>query len=336
MGNRLLLISPGFHGYYKALARSFELQGYDVVTHCYDVTASRRGKAWNKARHELPARLKGSGGHLSADRVSARAIDQIDQIRPDVIVVIRGDIFLESFWESARAQTDRLVVWMYDEMRRTAFDAVMVNAYSRIATYSREDTDALRAAGIDALYLPLGFDSHAQVAKSEAGRGVVSFIGAPFAKREAALATLIDAGIPVKAWGRGWSDHPFDRARTWRIASQGVPNARDASSSESLSIMRNSVATLNIHGDQDGFTMRTFEASGVGALQFIDREDVAEFYDIGSEVLVYQSPAELIELARRALSKPEVFVPIRDAAKRRTLAEHTLDHRVGALEKFWG
>ena len=33
-------------------------------------------------------------------------------------------------------------------------------------------------------------------------------------------------------------------------------------------------ANVNIHGDQDGFTMRTFETCGVGALQLVDRADV--------------------------------------------------------------
>ena len=54
-------------------------------------------------------------------------------------------------------------------------------------------------------------------------------------------------------------------------------------------------ASLNLHGDQDGFTMRTFEACGVGGLQIVDRADVDSLYDPGSELLVFNSTQELVE-----------------------------------------
>ena len=99
--------------------------------------------------------------------------------------------------------------------------------------------------------------------------------------------------------------------------------------------MASSPATLNIHGDQDGFTMRTFEAPGVGGLQIIDRPDVSRYYNVGEEVLVYESVDELIELCKRVLIDPKWADRIREAGQKRTLAEHTFDQRIQALESLW-
>nr|WP_281368091.1 glycosyltransferase [Helcobacillus massiliensis] len=95
--------------------------------------------------------------------------------------------------------------------------------------------------------------------------------------------------------------------------------------------MRDGAATLNIHGDQDGFTMRTFEACGVGAVQIIDRADVEGLYEPGRELLVASSADEAVDQAQRIVTDPSWARTIREAGKRRTLAEHTLVHRAEQL-----
>lgn len=332
---RLLIVSPGFHGYHASIKRAFEQLGYEVETFCYDAAASASERLWRKARHELPAKLRGGDGHLSPELVSQRAITKVHEMKPDVVLVIRGDVLTEAFWQAAATVAQHVGVWMYDEIRRTAFDADLVGQYAGLATYSQHDTDALVAAGHPALHVPLGFDALQKPTLTTAGTGVVSFIGAPFAKRTNALRALLSAGVPVHAWGRGWSDHVGDRARTWRLQSSRIPNGRDVQGVEALAIMRNSIGTLNIHGDQDGFTMRTFEAAGVGAVQFVDRADVTHFYVPGEEVLVYENHDELVDLVRRVIARPQDFDGLREKARQRTLAEHTLTHRARALEALW-
>lgn len=81
--------------------------------------------------------------------------------------------------------------------------------------------------------------------------------------------------------------------------------------------------------------MRTFEAAGAGGVQLIDRADVTSLYDPGAEVLPFGSIDELIELARRAIADSAWAKGIRSAARQRTLAEHTFDHRVAAIESTW-
>ncbi len=333
---RLLLVTPVFHGYGTSIAESFERIGYDVAVHEYDRVGSKSVKAWNKVRHELPSKLRGDDLHQSTEAMSARAVEAIRTHLPDIVLVIRGDVFDEDFWTVAAGDGRRAAIWLYDEVRRTPrFDREMVSRYAAFATYSPLDAQALTAAGIPTTYVPTGFDDRRPVRPPSAPLDLVNFIGAPLPGRIAALRQLLDADVPVRAWGRGWSDHPVDRARTWRARGRGIPNARDVPGDEALAIMRDSAATLNVHGDQDGLTMRTFESCGVGGVQLIDRPDIGEFYEPEREVLVFESPEELVEQARRALQRPQDFTELRERARQRTLAEHTFVHRAKELEKLW-
>ncbi|MDO4916760.1 MAG: glycosyltransferase, partial [Rothia sp. (in: high G+C Gram-positive bacteria)] len=141
--------------------------------------------------------------------------------------------------------------------------------------------------------------------------------------------------IPVKAFGKQWSRHWWDVARTRNFNHPHIETGRDLDRSEAYGVMASSPATLNIHGDQDGFTMRTFEASGVGGLQILDRLDVDRYYVPGKEVLVYQSRDELIEICQRIFSEPAWAQKIREAGQARTLAEHTFAHRIQRLKQLW-
>ncbi|MSS44850.1 glycosyltransferase [Cutibacterium sp. WCA-380-WT-3A] len=330
---RLLIVTPRFHGYGTAIGDAFTRRGYDVVVYAYDA-APRIEKAWNKIRYELPAKIRGTQEHLSGETVTARAIDCIRAVHPELVLTVRGDVLGAAYWEEMRRVTTHSVSWLYDELRRMTFDIDMAAAVSTIITYSREDTAELQGNGIDAHYVPTGFNMSAKPS-GRWPRNDVTFVGSNLPARQQLLVALDSAGIPVMAYGREWSDHPIDRLRTWRLKPIGIPARRDVSLSEAYGIMRDSAATINVHGDQDGFTMRTFEACGVGGIQIVDRDDVTEFYDPGKEVLVQHSAEETIELARQVLSDPHRAISMRRAAKARTMAEHTLDHRAAVIDELW-
>jgi spore maturation protein CgeB len=330
---RLLIVTPEFRGYWRSIERAFAELGYEVLTHCYDA-APRREKLYNKLRHELPAQVTGSGRHMSDDTVTRRAVLGLSEARPDFLLVVRGDALTEKFWQHAASLRIPTVVWLYDELRRMRHDPHQLAGLARIASYSSGDVRALTELGIPALHVPLAFDPAISI--PERGRGgEVTFVGARYPKRERYLRELVAHGVPMRAYGRGWSDHPIDRARTWRLSSFGGPSGRDLPLDEGYAVMKAGLATVNIHGDQDGFTMRTFEASGVGAVQLIDRADVSEFYDPGQEVLVFETEDELVDLCRRLIRNEGDMRRLRDAARRRTLSNHTFLHRARELQKLW-
>lgn len=331
---RLLLVSTAFHGYWRSIAAALERRGYEVVPHLYDDYASTRAKVRNKVRYELPERLGRDGRLRMAQDIGQALRGRLLDVRPDITLVVKGDVFTTETWDDIGRLSGCHALWLYDEVRRTRYDDARLQMAGRIATYSRQDWLAMAAPGRQVIHLPNAFDpAHLPVTGS--ALPLVSFVGARYPNRQQALEHLHDAGVPVRAFGREWSHHPFDRLRTWSLSRPSLPAARDVPLSSAYELMHCSAATLNPHFDQDGFTMRTFEAPGVGGLQLIDRADVDEFYEPGSEVAVYGDLDELTDLARRALVDTSWAQGIREAGQRRTLAEHTFDHRMAVLEQLW-
>lgn len=329
---KLLLVSPAFHGYWKTIRNSLAKLGYDVQTHIYDAPGNFAERLKNKALHDLPERFRPANlEHQVTDQVIARFFE----VKPDIVLVVKGDQLGAQWWETLQSSGVRYGTWMYDEFRRmryseTGFDLSKLGA---IASYSPEDVKHLKSLGLDAIDAPLAYDADLPIALRDCSD--ISFVGARYGGREAMLKMLVDADVPVRAFGKQWSRHPWDIARTRNFKDSGVPAGRDLDRSAAYGVMAASPATLNIHGDQDGFTMRTFEAPGVNGLQIVDRADVERYYNPGEEVLVYTSPEELLEICQRVLAEPLWAQKIREAGHRRTLAEHTFDERVKTLEQLW-
>lgn len=327
---KLLLVSPVFHGYWETIKRSLEKLGYEVVPHLYDAPGNMNERVKNKLIHDLPERLRPASAETS---VTDQVITAFHTARPDIVLTVKGDILGAEWWDTLQSSGVRYATWMYDELRRMRYTEQDYARLGAIASYSPLDVQTLQGMGVEALEVPLAYDSDMPISTqpSEA----ITFVGARYAGREEMLRGLAQQGIPVKAYGKQWSRHPWDIARTRRWAHPGIPTGRDLDRSHAYGLMAASPATLNIHGDQDGFTMRTFEASGVGGLQIVDRPEVSRYYSPGEEVLVYESVAELVEICQRVLSDKAWAEKIRSAGFRRTQTEHTFNQRIRSLEQLW-
>lgn len=328
---RVLVLSPGFHGYWTSIERALTERGHDVRTVPYD-TGGRASRLAAKLTQELPERLGADDSRRRA-AVGRRARAAVLEHDPDVLLVVKGDVFDDDFWDLLDQRRQRRALWLYDELRRTGHTDRSLGMAGPIASYSPLDVASLRGRGLHAEHVPLAHDPAVPFTPTVTDE--VVFVGARYPARESLLSTLGSAGVQVRAYGRDWSGHPVDRARTWRLGHPGIPAGRDLTRAEAYGVMAGATATLNVHGDQDGFTMRTFEACGTGAVQLVDRADVAMYYEPGVEVAVFGSPEEAVELARRAAHDRTWADGLRAAGRAHTLAEHTFGHRVAALEALW-
>ena len=329
----MLLVSPGFHGYHAAIAAALAARGHQITTHVYDDHGGLAGRGWHQLRHQLPHRVGAGSLRRLAREETARSTAAVQTHRPEAVIVVKGDTLGVQFWSSLRGLPR--VTWLYDEARRTRWSVERLAEVGPVATYSLLDAADLEMSGLDVRHVPLAFDHRLVPTPTTDRRRLITFVGARYPTREQVLTALHDEGLPVRAYGRDWSGHLVDRLRTWRVGAPAVPAGRDVSRAEAYDLMTASTATLNLHGDQDGFTMRTFEAAGVGAVELIDRTDVEALYEPGVEVLTWTTSEELADLGRRTLTDTRWTDAIRSAARARTLAEHTFDHRVAVLEDAW-
>ena len=328
---RVLLVSPVFHGYWSAIAGALQARGHEVTVHCYDAPVSLRGRVENKLIHDLPERWRRTA---AADSMTDRAVTALRNVRPDVIIVVKGDQLGSDWWNEVDRSGAARVTWFYDELRRMRYSAEDLLRIGPIASYSPLDVASLTEMGARAQHVPLAYDS--RISRIAQTQQLITFVGARYPSRQDVLQRLYRAGVPVRAYGKTWSRRPLDVLRTRQFSHPGIPAGPDLNRQAAYGIMEGSSATINVPGDQDGFTMRTFEASGVGALQLVDRSDVQRHYAVGSEVLVFDSFDELLHYSRRALRDTAWAANIRAAGRRRTMAEHTFDHRARTLEQLWG
>lgn len=334
MGQRLLLITPAFHGYYRSISRALEGAGYKVAVHCYDAFATVADKVRNKALVELPSRLGFNGASRAEAWATERALSALQGARPERLVVIKGDTLGTAFWQEVERLRVPRILWLYDDLSRHRYTDDFLRDIGPVVSYSRTESRVLAERGVNASFLPNAFDP-ALAAPPTRRTDEIVFVGSRYPNRVELLEALRDAGVPVRAYGRQWSHHPFDRMRTWELSRPDLTAERDIPLDRAYQVQAEAAASINVHGLQAGLAMRTFEVPGMGGLQLVDRPDVAEFYDPGTEALVFGSPEELVELSQRALVDKTWAERIRTAGRRRTLAEHTFAHRIEVLEELW-
>ncbi|MDQ4501902.1 glycosyltransferase [Sinomonas sp. ASV322] len=332
--HRLLLVTPAFHGYHRSIARAFSARGYDVVTHCYDAFATLGEKFRNKALIELPSRFGADTYEAARAWSTARALAALTEANPTRLVVIKGDTLGGDFWHEVASRGLPRILWLYDDVARHHFDDSFLRWIGPVVSYARSEAAELVARGVAASFIPNAFDP--DLARPSSRRsGEVVFVGSRYPNRVALLAALREAGLPIRAYGRQWSHHPFDRLRTWELSRPALQSERDIPLARAYSVQAEAAAALNVHGLQAGLAMRSFEVPGMGGLQLVDRPDIAEFYEVGTEALVFGSTDELVDLATRSLRDRAWSERIRAAGRRRSLAEHTFAHRISQVDSLW-
>ena len=333
--SHVLLVSPAFHGYWRSIAEALVRAGHEVTTYAYDSLNSRRAKVRHKLIHELPKQFGYDPTAAIARDFTRGAIEVLASTKPDVVFTIKGDQLGSAYWDAVATSGARRITWFYDELRRMHHSQTLLAEIGPLASYSALDCAALSQQGIEMTYVPLAFDQYVAQPMRHPAIDEVVFIGARYPKRAADLTALHRAGAPVRAYGHFWSRHLADRARTFQWSRPELPTGRELNRKAAYELQCQAIAALNIHGDQDGFTMRTFEVCGMGGLQLCDRADVSSLYDPDSELAVFENVDELIELAQRARADRIWADSLREAGRARTLAEHTFDHRISALESLW-
>ncbi|QRZ61205.1 glycosyltransferase [Rothia sp. ZJ932] len=331
---KLLIISPSFHGYCYSIADGFNQVGYDTTVYRYDAFDRFQEKFRNKVFYELPGKLGFDGKKIAEKDATSKAIETFHSVNPDKLIVIKADTLGDSFWEAVNESKIPYMLWLYDDFSRHRYTHEFLSHVPTVLSYARTEAEVFSTRNINSHFVPNAYNPKLTDFPVERTNEIV-FVGSRYENREELVLALAEAGIPVRAYGRQWSHHPFDRLRTWEIKRPNIPAERDIPLSEAYKVQAGAAGALNIHGLQAGLAMRTFEVPGMQGIQLIDRLDVAEFYEPGEEVLIYQSLDELIELSQRLVRDPQWSEKIREAGYKRSVAEHTFFHRAQGVDQLW-
>ena len=100
-------------------------------------------------------------------------------------------------------------------------------------------------------------------------------------------------------------------------------------------LLARSRVTLNDHiGIAGEFcrNMRLFEAAGMGAALLTDaKSNLGDYFDVGAEVLAYESAEQCLELITSCLADPGATGRIGSAGQARVIWDHSDPERMGEL-----
>ena len=204
--------------------------------------------------------------------------------------------------------------------------------YDVIFTSFPHFVERFRSAGVDTEYFRIGFDERVLGALGavQAEHETV-FVGALNGLRHRRGNRVLAAAakrVPIDFWGydlRGWAPWSPIRRR-YRGESWGLDMYRLLASSRT--VLNRHISDAGDHANN----MRLYEATGVGSLLVTDaKQNLAELFEPGSEVVTYRDADELVERVRHYLANEDERRAVAAAGQARTLRDHTYAVRMAEL-----
>ncbi len=252
---------------------------------------------------------------------------KIDELRPDLLISLKGESLLPSTIKNARSNFGvKTCLWYPDDPR--FFNSLAKHIaphYDAIYTYSNKAIELYKSIGIDKVSrLPFACDPEIhrapEVERERNGRAV--FVGTFSYKRYRFIRKLLKNGLPVDIVGPYWN-----RFIGKNVISNGVFGK------DMVDLFQRYSVSINLHQNLDyGPNMRTFEVTGSAGFLLTDNaEDIGKFFAAGKEIVLYENTNDAIDKIEKTLKgEMDIDVMSRNAYKR-CHSDHTYDERIRRL-----
>ncbi len=163
----------------------------------------------------------------------------------------------------------------------------------------------------------------------------VTFVGQPHGDRRQTVADLQAHGLPVECWGFGWPAGPLEHSEMVSVFAASRINLNLSNSSEAPGVkarMRRLLRWRPPPPRPPQIKGRNFEVPGCGGFLLTERvPHLEDYFELGREVAVFDQTEDLAPQVRYWLEHEEEREAVAEAGYRRVMAEHTYDHRFGAI-----
>lgn len=340
MEGKVLIFGPDFFGYNQSIRRAFEQSGYAAQVVAYDEPVHPFD--WkNKWLHKLfpdSKRLRAR----SRRTFNAQALEAFDAYRPDLVFIYNGDILEKETIRYFR-RTSRVAVWMLDGAFLHPDSLAIAPETDVYFCFERSDVAPLRAQGVNAYFLPQGYDPavYYPVPSENPEKDIdILFVGAlyRYPERIRLMKLLVRTfGDRYKMLVYGWYKPWYKTPLRWLFRERrDIYMNRSIPSDRVNRLYNRARVCLNIHHEQsaDGANPKVFEICGSGAYQVVDYNPfVAEVYPHG-EVGIFRSDEELLAEVERALNNDCSGPAAR--AHRQVAAHHTFGCRIREALRILG
>lgn len=252
---------------------------------------------------------------------------RVEGFRPDVIfcVLMHYEIWLETLDLIRHKSPAAIVNWGTDDSWKFAqasrFFAKHVDLH---VTTSRAAQGRAMSDGQANVMLSQWAASSGDLAEprtAEECRYQVSFVGNLYGYRGEWISGLRDSGIDVACFGHG--------------SDGGVVSAGDIPKIYNSSLMSINFSGAGVTGVSDAgrqIKARTFEVPGAGGFLLTeDAPDLAEYFAVGTEIVVFESLPDLIAKVKYFQSQPAERNRIARAGYARVRNQHTYEKRFSEI-----
>ncbi|MCX7521050.1 glycosyltransferase [Microbacterium sp. STN6] len=252
-------------------------------------------------------------------------LQQVEAAQPDVVLVQDINLVPPGLAKEIRRNTSLLV----GEIASPLPPKPYLLSYDLIVSALPSVVEQARSWNIPSVGVPLGFDERWMTVSPASSRPIDAIFVGSFSRLQLATAPLLRAvaeRIPtLQIYGPASQKvlddsglAPFHRGPAW--------------GRRMFELLGQSKLVVNRHGEVAGpyaVNMRMFETTGSGALLVTEaKQNLADLFEPGREVLAYRSAQEAADLAAAALAEPARLDAIARAGQERTLAEHTYARRI--------
>jgi len=274
---------------------------------------------------------------------SEAAMARIVPFKPDLVLALAQAPLQGTALACLREQGIATAFWFVEDFRHMGYWKVAASQYDYFFTIQKgEFFDRLRNVGArNAAFLPMAASAeiHRKMELSPEERrdfgSDVSFVGAGYYNRRKLFEGLVD--LDFRIWGNEWGSCPAlrgvlqrDGARVTTEDSVKIFNAARININPHSSAYHEGV---NPHGDF--VNPRTFEIPGCGGFQLVDsRSHLGDFFEIGREVICFDSLGDLREKIAHYLAHPGEREAVAERGRQRVLRDHTYERRMEAMIDF--
>ncbi len=275
----------------------------------------------------------------------AELLDTLSRVEPDVafFCLFTDELDPDTIRAVRRRGGCPTVNWFADDhWRFEIFSRHVAPAFDLAVTTDEDSLAKYAAEGIDDVLLSQwACNRYAYDKTGDEISHLVTFVGQPHGTRPATIERLRAAGHEVECWGLGWPAGRLDHDGMVEVFGTSRINLNLSNSSLPPNTLRVRVGRILGRGPKGPrpaqIKGRNFEVPGCGGFLLTERVPHLErYFELGEEVGVYDGEDDLIEQVGHWLGDADRRAAVAEAGYRRTVAEHTYDHRFAAIFEAMG
>lgn len=260
---------------------------------------------------------------------------------PDLVffILFRDEIYPETIGQMSEEGLAVTFNWFADDhWRFDDFSRYWAPQFDWVSTTVSSALGEYRRAGIqNVLKTQWGFNPFTYSPSEGPATHDITFVGQPHGNRREKIDALVEAGLPVEAWGQGWERGRLSQDEMVDVFRSSRVNLNLSNSSQVRTKPRWRRAVDRLRG-RDPWAVpqqikgRTFEIPGCGGFQLSSMvEEIEQYFVPDREIVLFESEPEMIERSRFYLDHETDRNRIAAAGRLRAQRDHGYDRRFRAL-----